>query len=157
MCYPFPLKKVRRFSIVFDSIYLVIWVKKMIGSILGVCLTMVDLMVPEFDVLMLFLNYLDLDPWLWLFWSSCFLVYFLLINNGPLKCHVSNFPSCCINTSLTLLFSFPRQIHFLLDMWVISLLIFGRSWIDNFYLCVLVHIGNGWGRSNNEIYYHILH
>ena len=60
------------------------------------------------------LKYLILDPCLWLLWSIWFLDAFLLIKNGPLKGHVSNFPSFCINRSLTSLLSIthPKRFYF---------------------------------------------
>ena len=94
---------------------------------------------------------LGLGQCLWLFWSSCSHVDFFLIKNGYMKRNVSNFPSCCINTSVTSLVSSPQLMHFISGMEVISYLIFKRVCIDTIDLCVYVHIGSGWVHYDDEI------
>ena len=65
-----------------------------------------------------------------LLWRPCSLADFFFMNKGPLKGQVYSFPSCCINSSLTLLFlslhpiqSFSGRI--LIRSWVLY-----RIWAD---------------------------
>ena len=66
------------------------------------------------DVSVFFFKSLDIDQFLLFFLRRCYLAAFLLMNNGHLKGHVSNFPSFCINNSLTplLLSPHPRNYSF---------------------------------------------
>ena len=93
--------------------------------ILGLWRKFVALGGPDTDVPLLLLNSLGLDPSLWLFWRRCSIYAFFVINSGSLKGHAYNFPSCCINNSLTSLLSSPHPKHFpfmygdenFLDLW----------------------------------------
>ena len=58
---------------------------------LGICLTNVALMGHEFDVSIILLNYLGIDPCLWLLWSIWYLGAFFLIKNVTMKGRVSKF------------------------------------------------------------------
>ena len=63
------------------------------------------------DVSMFLLHHFASDPFLLFFFISCYMDAFFFINNGPLKGELSNFPSCCINNSLTPLLVIPHPGH----------------------------------------------
>ena len=81
---------------------------KRIDSNLGLWWEIVALGGPERDISTFLLNYLGLYPCLWSFSRSCYITAFFLISNSPLKGHVYNFSSCCINNYLTYLLSIPH-------------------------------------------------
>ena len=89
----------------------------------------------EIKISMLLLKSLSLDPCFRLLYSRCSLAAMLLTNNGITKGHDSNLSSFYINSSLTYLLSSPHQKN-VVGMEMRSYLIFGRTWIDNAYMCV---------------------
>ena len=89
------------------------WSTKQTNLTLCVCYTDVVFEGSELDLSMFLLNYLGLDTCLLLFWSGQSLSDLVLINNRPLKVHISIFSSCCINNSLTYLLSITHpKIYF---------------------------------------------
>ena len=58
---------------------------------LGLWQAIVALGGDDIEVSILLLKYLGPDPSLWLFLMRCFIDYFSLTKNGPLKGHVFNF------------------------------------------------------------------
>ena len=67
----------------------------------GLCRAMVARGGSVLDVSVFLLMSFFHDPFLWLFWGSCYLAEFFFINNGPLRGKLSSLPSCCINNYLT--------------------------------------------------------
>ena len=59
----------------------------------------------------IFVGIFGLDTCLLLFWIICSLAASFLMTNGPLKGHISNFLSFCINNSLTPLLVSPYPIQ----------------------------------------------
>ena len=123
------LKDVLFFRIFSDVIFMCIkrWFSSLVFSIvlmllygysnqaeftLGIWQSIAYLVGYELDVSIFLLKSLGLDPFLWLFWRIQYFYAFFLMKNGPLKRHVSNFPSLWINNSLTSLFPSPHPKHF---------------------------------------------
>ena len=119
---------------------------------LGLCTTKLAMKGPEFDVSILFLKYSGHDPCLWLLWSNCYIVFVFLINGGPLKGHVSSFPSLCITSPLNYFFSRPYTIHFsfryvgenLFDLW--------KDMYWYYWPVFYSQVGVGWGHFHYEKY-----
>ena len=93
---------------------------------LSVCCTSEALGKPDIYVSMFLLTYLVLELSLLFFWIRSSFVAFFLINRGPLKGTISNFPWKCINNFFTSLLPSPHSIHFLSGMELRSYWIFGR-------------------------------
>ena len=104
---------------------MVMWVNKAVHFNLGSFFTKLALGGSEFDVSILLLKFLVIDPSLWLFLRSCFLVDFFLMKSRHLKGHISSFLSFYIKKFITSLLSRPHQIGFyfryiydkFLDLW----------------------------------------
>ena len=80
--------------------------------ILGWLRVILSLGGADLDVPVFLLKYLGIDTLLWLFWRSFSISSCFLMNNGPLKGHYSNFPSCCINNYLNTLLLIPHEGHY---------------------------------------------